>query len=87
MPGASILDAIGNTPVVRLERCASGNGRWPCASRARRGSLPGSRRCERRRRTSAGREAGAGRSARDARRRHRIQVSERQPVRGRDHRL
>ena len=26
MPGASILDAIGNTPVVRLHRCAPENG-------------------------------------------------------------
>jgi cysteine synthase len=26
MPGALILDAIGNTPVVRLERCAPENG-------------------------------------------------------------
>jgi cysteine synthase A len=26
MPGASILDAIGNTPVVRLHRCAPANG-------------------------------------------------------------
>jgi cysteine synthase len=26
MPGASILDAIGNTPVVRLRRCAPANG-------------------------------------------------------------
>jgi cysteine synthase A len=26
MPGASILDAIGNTPVVRLQRCVPANG-------------------------------------------------------------